>query len=187
MTRPDVAGETRIEGDRLYLRDVRPEDVTERYLAWMNDPDVTRYLETRFGTHTMESLRAFVDDRQRDPATLFLAIIRRDTGEHIGNIKLGPINLHHEVADIGLIVGERSAWGQGFATEAIAALTRYAFETLRLRRLTAGAYAPNIGSVRAFEKAGYRREGLRRQHYACDGAYVDGILLGRLRDEAGGA
>lgn len=179
----DVEVETRIDGDRVYLRDVRPEDVTERYLAWMNDRDVTRFLETRFATHTLDSLRTFVEARRRDPATLFLAMIRRDTGEHIGNIKLGPVDPHHEVADIGLMVGERSAWGQGFATDAIRALTRYAFETLGLRRLTAGAYAPNVGSIRAFEKAGYRTEGVRRRHYLCDGTYVDGILLGRLRDE----
>lgn len=181
----EAGGEVRIEGERLYLRDVRPEDVTERYRAWMNDPDVNRYLESRFTTHTLESLRAFVEERRRDPSTLFLAMIRKDTGQHIGNIKLGPIDLHHEVAEIGLVVGERSAWGQGFATDAIAALSRYAFETLRLRRLTAGCYAPNMGSVRAFEKAGYQREGLKRQHYACEGGHVDGILLGRLRDEAG--
>jgi RimJ/RimL family protein N-acetyltransferase len=84
---------------------------------------------------------------------------------------------------VGLIVGEKECWGKGFATEAIRLVMQLAFAQLGLRRLTAGAYASNIASIRAFEKAGFSREGLRRRHYLCDGEYVDGVLMGVLRDE----
>ncbi|HEY1157453.1 MAG TPA: GNAT family protein, partial [Arthrobacter sp.] len=104
-----------------------------------------------------------------DPLNLFAGIFLREGDRHIGNIKLGPINVHHRRADIGLLVGDRACWGKGYASEAIAILSDFAFGRLGLHRLTAGMYAENEGSARAFEKAGYAREGLLRGHWLCDG------------------
>lgn len=55
-------------------------------------------------------------------------------------------------------IGEKNAWGKGFATEAIQLVTHFAFEQLHLHRLQAGLYASNIGSGKALEKAGYHLE-----------------------------
>lgn len=173
-----------VRGDRIYLRDVLLSDVNAAYCGWMNDPEVTQYLESRFTSATPESLRAYVTARAQDDDTAFLAIVTCDGDRHIGNIKLGPIDRNHGVADIGIIIGEKECWGRGYATEAITLVVRYAFETLGVRRLTAGAYAGNEGSIRAFEKAGFAREGVRRQHYRSGNGYVDGIQMGLLRDEA---
>lgn len=175
-----------VSGERIYLRKICSSDVTETYHAWMINPDVTRFLENRFSAMTLEALQASVDAFLADPKTVFLAIVTRDSDRHIGNIKIGPIDANHGVADVGLILGEKDYWGCGLATEAIRLVTRYAFGALGLRRLTAGAYATNIGSIRAFEKAGFSREGVRRKHYLCDGRYVDGILLGVLREDVNG-
>lgn len=147
----------------------------------MNDPEITRYLESRGTPVSLAALREYVEARRTDPSSLFLAIVRKDTDEHIGNIKLGPFDRRHGLADIGIIVGERSAWGRGFATDAISSLARYAFERLDVRKLTAGCYGPNVGSIRAFEKAGFRVEAVRPRHFLCEGEAVDGILLGRVR------
>src|SRR5205814_2669717 len=104
--------------------------------------------------------------------------VRKDNDQHIGNIKLGPIHWIHRYAEIGLLIGEKSCWGQGYASEAIRLVTTYAFERLNLHKVTAGCYATNVGSVRAFEKAGFVREGVRPRHCFCEGTYVDLILLG---------
>ena len=170
-------------GPRLALRPLRIADVTDAYLRWMTDPDVTQFLESRFHGVTRESLTAFVDAMEQNADSVMLAIIERDGDHHVGNIKIGPIDRHHLVADIGLLIGEKACWGRGYATEAIGLAVRYAFDLLPLRRLTAGAYANNVGSIRAFEKVGFIREGVRRQHYRCGNRYVDGVLLGLLRDE----
>jgi RimJ/RimL family protein N-acetyltransferase len=172
-----------IESPRLYLREVRPSDVNERYYAWMNDPDVTRYLESRFHPASMESLREYVGERLRDRSSVFLAIVLKDDDRHIGNIKLGPINWIHRTADIGLLIGEKDVWNSGYATEAIAAVTDYAFRTLNLHKVTAGCYHTNEGSARAFLKVGFVEEGRRAGYFWSDGAYVDMIILGKLRPE----
>jgi RimJ/RimL family protein N-acetyltransferase len=172
-----------IKGDRLYLREVRRSDVTERYRAWLNDPEVNRFLETRFVPRSLENIASFVEAMDGNPDSVLLAICLKQDDRHIGNIKLGPINWIHRTADISLFIGEKSTWGQGYATEAISAVTAFAFERLDLRKCTAGAYILNVGSIRAFEKAGYEREGLLRAQWFCDGAYTDEVLLGAINAE----
>jgi RimJ/RimL family protein N-acetyltransferase len=170
-----------IEAERIYLRGVRLADVNDRYYQWMNDPDVTRYLETRFYPNSLESLRQYVSEKLGDRNSVFLAIVLKEDDRHIGNIKLGPIDWVHRVADIGLLIGEKACWGKGYATEAIDALCGYAFNVLNLHKVTAGAYDRNVGSVRAFLRTGFQEEGVRKAHYHLDGLYVNGILLGRVR------
>lgn len=147
-----------IQGDRVFLRLAIPADCTERYLAWLSDPLVNRYLETRWKPQSMESIRDFVTVMLEDPDNYLFAISETSTGQHIGNIKLGPINRYHSYADVSYFIGERFTWGKGYATEAIQLVTQFAFEKLNLHQLQAGLYASNKGSGRALEKAGYQME-----------------------------
>lgn len=183
----DATANPRIEGERIYLRRLTAGDVSDAYLGWMNAPEINRYLESRFQQHSRESLLAFVASMANDPKNLFTGIFLRAGDRHIGNIKLGPIHPHHRHAEIGLIVGARDCWGQGYATEAIAILTDFAFAQVGVHKIIAGAYADNEGSARAFEKAGYVREGLMKDQWRTDDGYQDGILLGKVAPRGGGA
>ena len=90
-----------VQGERIYLREVNPADVNDNYYRWMNDPEVTRYLESRFFPNDMNSLREHVHQKLKDRNNVFLAIVQKDTEQHIGNIKLGPIDWMHRLADVG--------------------------------------------------------------------------------------
>ena len=169
-----------LRGNRLNLRSLRPDDATPTYIDWLRDPEVMRYLESRFSEQTPEGLASYIETTIADPDTYFLAIILAEGARHIGNIKLGPVERQHRRGDIGLIIGERDCWGKGYATEAISMLSSWAFADLGLHKLTAGAYGTNKGSIRAFIRAGFRVEARRPEHYLSDGAWVDSILLGRI-------
>ena len=175
-----------LEGRRIYLRKIRPDDVNEAYCRWMNDPSVNQYLESRFYPHTVKSLKKYVEIKQGDRSNVFLAVILKDGNRHIGNIKLGPIDDHHRLADIGIIIGERDCWGKGYATEAIRLMVSYAFNRLNLHKVTAGCYAPNKGSLKAFKKAKFLQEGVRRSHCYYKGKFVDDILLGLVSKKGSG-
>jgi len=170
-----------IEGDHIYLREVRPSDVNEDYYYWMNDPEVTQYLESRFYPNSLEGLRDYVASKLGDRNNVFLAIVLKEGDRHIGNIKLGPINWIHRFADLGIMIGDKSNWRKGYATEAIRSLVGYAFRKLNLHKVTAGCYANNQGSLRAFEKAGFEMEGVRKEQFSWNGQYVDSVLLGIVR------
>jgi ribosomal-protein-alanine N-acetyltransferase len=167
-----------IRGDRLLLRDIQLDDATPTYMSWMNDPEVVRYTESRYSDHSLESLRKFILTNTESQNNLILAITTLSDNQHIGNIKLGNINFFHGSADIGIIIGDKRCWGKGYASETIELIIRYAFTTIGLIKLTAGVYAPNKNSTKAFEKKGFKREGLLKGQCRFEDQQVDVILLG---------
>lgn len=170
-------------GERIYLREVRASDVNAAYRSWLNDAEVNQYLETRFVPQSIENIAAYVRDFDGKSESIFLAICLKETGDHVGNIKVGPINWVHRFADISLFIGEKSQWRRGLGSEAISLVTRFAFDELNLNRVQAGCYSSNVGSSRAFEKCGFRREGALRKKRFSKGTYDDEILFGLLREE----
>lgn len=172
----------RLEGKGIFLRPVDLSDATEEYVSWLNDKEVNQFLEIRFTKHTGVSLRTYIGKVIKSPNTLFWAIVRKDTEKHIGNIKLGPIDWNHKVGDIGIMIGDKNSWGKGFATEAIRLISDYAFKTLKLHKLTAGAYASNVGSIKVFMKLDFLEEGRRKKHVLCSGEYIDVTLLAKLNE-----
>lgn len=171
-----------ILGQRIWLRPIALADVGEQYVAWLNDPEVHRYLETRHQPQTRAAIEAYVNRILEDQDQHLFAICLRQGGVHIGNIKVGPIHPLHRTADLSLFIGARDCWGKGYATEAIALISDYAFRVLGIEKLSAGAYAPNQRSIKAFLAAGYALEGTRRKHYRLGDERVDIVLLGACRD-----
>lgn len=168
-----------LTSERLTLRPITVADATDTYVRWLNDSAVNRYSEYRFVTHTLASVRAYLERTCADERSHFFAIVTRNEARHIGNVKLGPVDVHHARASFGILIGERDVWGQGYATEALALLERYAFDTLRLHKLTAGAVAENVGSVRMLEKRGFVVEGRRREHFRDGERFLDVIEFGK--------
>lgn len=139
-----------IEGDRIYLSPLTAADATEQYLGWLHDPGITWYLEVRHSPPAdLWELRDYIEFESR---RLLLAIVLKDSDQHIGNIKLGYDG------DVGLLIGERDEWSKGYGSEAIRLLTQYAFSELGLAYLWAGVHVANIGSGKAFLKAGWVQE-----------------------------
>ncbi|NQU59157.1 MAG: GNAT family N-acetyltransferase [Rhodospirillales bacterium] len=173
----------RLNSPELFLRPLTKDDASQTYVDWLNNPAINRFLETRFEVQSLESVRTFIEAiNKRDDEHLF-GIFLSETGRHVGTIKVGPIKPHHRVADVSLFIGEKDCWGQGLATNAIRLITGYAFKELGLSKLSASMYAPNIGSLAAFIKAGFRKEGLRRKYLLLDGEDCDMIELGLCPDE----
>jgi ribosomal-protein-alanine N-acetyltransferase len=175
----------RICSERLYQRTLRDADCTTRYVNWLNDRNVNRFLETRHTLQSVQSVTEFVAAVNARRNEHLFGIFLKDADRHIGNIKVGPIGTYHPLADISLFIGDRDCWGKGYASEAIEALSRYALSALGVRKLSASMYEPNQGSVRAFLKAGYKREGLRRAHYLLEGHPCNLIELGLIPEDLG--
>ena len=172
-------------GENVVLRDIHPSDVNGAYCQWMKDPEITRYLESRFQTPSIEDLKQYVKKNIADPDTYLFAIVDKITVRHIGNIKLGPIRRVHRSASIGILLGDKRLFGRGLGTESIGLVADFAFNDLGLHKLTAGCYAPNRAAEKAFAKNGFKREGLRKQHCLFEGEYIDIIELGLINTRGG--
>ena len=172
----------RLYGSKIYLRKVVRSDICQNYVDWLNDPEVNQYLETRHEEQTLNKLINYWDTRQLDSLSPWLAIVNLMTDEHIGNIKLGPINWIHKRADISIFIGNKDCWGKGIAQEAINLVKVWAFESLGLKKLYAGAYVVNIGSIKAFQKCGFVIEGTFKNDAILNNGRVNSVRLGILND-----
>ena len=82
-----------------------------------------------------------------------------------------------------MIIGEKAFWGRGYGTDAITLAVGYGLQDLGLRRVHLLADADNTRAIRCYEKVGFVREGLLRQHRMVGGRAGDTVIMGLLRDE----
>jgi RimJ/RimL family protein N-acetyltransferase len=167
------------------MRPLSEEDATQRYVDWLNDPVVNRYLETRHSTQTVGSCKAFIEQCDRDEYAHLYGIFMRDTGKHIGNAKLGFIHEQYARGELSLFIGDKDFWGKGLAGEVVQGLTQYGFECLELEKVEAGCYEDNLASLRVFLKAGYTVEGFKRSHVESSGSRSGCFMLGIIKSEFG--
>ena len=165
----------------IYLRRLVPDDVTHEYVSWLNNPAVNQYLECRYVVHTIDSVRQYVDYLAReDSDEIMYGIFINSDHRHVGNIKIGPINQKHRHAAVGLLIGDPYYWGKGIATRAIKLVTDILAPRLCIRNLYAGCYSNNIGSYKAFIKAGWLESGKIPGYWLTnDGSQNDEILLSK--------
>ena len=167
------------ESPRLSYRSLTEKDATEIYASWLNNPAVNQFLETRHAVQTVASCREFILACNQNPNEHLFGIFLKDTGQHIGNTKLGFINQYYQTGQLSLFIGEQSMWGQGFASEVVQAITQYGFEQLQLHKIEAGCYESNLGSLRAFLKNNYVVEGFLRNHVVLEGKRQGTFWLGK--------
>ena len=172
-----------LSNKNIFLREVNIEDVNERYYSWLNDPQIGEFLETRYHPHSKENITEFVKSMDGNSNEILLAICILNSDLHIGNIKLGPINWIHGFADVSLLIGDKEYWGKGIATQAIKLISKFAFEKLNLNKLKAGCYQENVGSKKAFLKAGFELEGILKSQWRLDNSFQDELILGLLREK----
>lgn len=168
-------------GEQIFLRCLRKHDASEKYLRWLGDSEITKFLEVRFGPpKSITELKDTIQNVYDSNDSYLFGIFLKEGNHHIGNIKLGPINHHHHYAELGFIIGDRNEWGKGYATAAIQLVTNFSFNELGIQKLSAGCYESNIGSQIALKKSGFVEEGREVFKYAFSGYREDGLRFGKF-------
>jgi RimJ/RimL family protein N-acetyltransferase len=110
------------------------------------------------------------------------AITRAGDDTAVGKIGHWRWQRAHSRSEVGFIL-RRDLWGQGFATEALAAVVAWGFRRLELHSVEAQLDSENRASQRTLERVGFQREGLLRQSYFDGHGYRDTLVYGLLRAE----
>ena len=163
-------------GKTIVLRPLNVSHYSKKYLKWLKDSDINRYLETRWKEQTRQSIENFLLDMETSKSNILYGIFL--DAEHVGNIKLGPVNWNHLHADVSYFIGDKSAWGKGLATEAVSLITHYGFDELGLNKCKAGVYSGNQSSCRVLEKVGYEKEGCLKNELMGPNGWEDHLLYG---------
>ena len=167
----------RLTGSRVTLVPFTPDHLSQRYLDWLNDPEVNAYSRRN-------GMRSTIDDAHRYMASLrpdeiVLAILVRD--RHVGNVKLGPVDWENACADISILVGERDVWGKGVGTEAVYLVGKHLLKEIGLNRVYADSRNPAF--LRLVEKLGWRVVGVQRERLRVEGRFHDNTLVSLLARE----
>ena len=164
----------RLEGDRIYLSPMNPEDA-ETYTKWLNNRQINQYLSVHNSLISINGEKEFLD--KFSTQEFLLAIVKKDNDELIGNIGLEDINYKNGTGELGIFIGEESCLGKGYGTEAIKLLTDYAFKELRLHSIYLRTYDFNERAQKAYEKCGFKEFGRRHESEFIDGKYHDVVYM----------
>jgi len=173
-----------VVGERVALGPLR-RDLAATYGRWVNAPDVREGL-LNLGIDTPETAEAWVDEQvkkgvERPPSAANFTIYDRSDDAPVGTVGLFDISYVHSSAELGIALGERR--GQGLGTEAVRLVLEWAFRTLGLHNVILGALAWNEGGLRAYERAGFRRIGIRRGGATSRGERTDVVLMDAIPDD----
>lgn len=169
-----------IAGAKVELRPFAPEDLSDAYVGWLNDPEVTRFSNQRFRVHTRESCESYLAGFEGS-ANLFLSIRDLASDRAIGTMTAYR-NGYHGTCDMGIMIGDRAYWGAGFGQEAWNLLANWLLKEAGVRKLTAGCVAPNGGMIRLMERSGMKREAVRLRQELVDGRAEDVVHYARFSD-----
>lgn len=175
------------EGTSVKLRALRAEDA-EHHLRWRNDPEVVHWAtggDPCFGPVTAEALaRGFETMLRLDPReSAVLTVEDRADGSVIGMVDYRDLDPFAGQATVGVTIGDRDHWGRGHGSEALLLLVGHLFRAFGLHRVELDTWSGNERAVRAFTRAGFREEGLRRGAVPVAGRRYDTVLFGMLREE----
>jgi ribosomal-protein-alanine N-acetyltransferase len=170
-----------IETKHLRLVPFSEKHLVERYVSWLNDPEVVCYSEQRHQQHTLESCRKFWQSFDDTP-NLYWAIEEATTGRHIGNID-AHIDIPNKVADVGIVLGEKNIWGKGYGSEAWNGVLGHLLGQEGIRKVTAGTMASNAGMLGIMRNAGMIEEGRRPKSFIQGGNEIDLVLVARFADD----
>ena len=142
-------------GRRTVIRRKRIEDAADEY-RWRSDPELAQYDASRPVQAPFEDYQRnwSFDYRFTDMATRSFAI-EDESGRHIGNLMYYNIDRAGGEAEIGISVGERRCWSQGYGSDALAAMVRTLFASTGLKRLYLHTLEWNERAQRCFRRAGF--------------------------------
>src|SRR3954451_5517738 len=152
-----------VTGERVALGPLR-RDLAGAYARWPNQLEVRRGLAS-LGVATRESEEKWVDDKlehsaKREPEAVEFTIYDRSDSTPVGTAGLFQISHAHHRAEFGIAIGERR--GRGLGTEATRLVLDFAFHVMNLRNVMLETLEWNVAGQTAYERAGFRRIGVRR-------------------------
>ncbi|HVD02996.1 MAG TPA: GNAT family protein [Candidatus Dormibacteraeota bacterium] len=171
-----------LAGELVTLRPIEPDDYPA-LAVFANDVELELLGGGDPPTPTPQaSVAAAYEQLRENPDSINFAITANEAaGKLIGQCGLWRHDQLGRTVELGITIGVREYWGRGYGREAVALLVDYAFRLRNVRKVHLSVHANNTRAIRSYTAAGFIEEGRLREHVWSDGAYVDLVLMGRLR------
>ncbi len=169
-----------LQGERVRLRPVQESDLP-RFVEWLADREMTRWLAAMGDPPTLDNEYEWYERRRSDPESVMWSIETLD-GLLLGNVEL-RLTPRAWRAEMGIAIQDKTQWSQGYGTDAVRLVLGHAFRELKLNRVELTTDEANARAIRCYEKCGFEREGLLRQHRLIDEKFGNTVVMAVLRAE----
>lgn len=167
------------EGRLVRLRERRPDEEAPVCAKWLNDPDTARRISAGPMPITPEAERDYILKHTGDS----FAVETLDGGRYIGNCSFFDVNPRARSCQVGWLIGDPAMRGKGYGSDMIITLLKFLFRQRNMLRVGLEVFACNAEAVRLYERLGFVREAIYREHVFADGKYWDEYAYGILREE----
>ena len=159
--------------------------LAEAFTRWGGDTEYTRLLDTDPSrAWSVAKRKQWFEKEMENLEHYYLFGIRSLEGDQlIGFVGLWGISWSNGDAWVGIGIGDRQYWGKGYGSEAMSLILRYAFTELNLHRVSLGVFSYNSRAICAYEKCGFRKEGVIRQAFRREGQRWEEFNMGILQRE----
>jgi RimJ/RimL family protein N-acetyltransferase len=174
------------QGELVRLAAANSETDAELFARWSRDTEYMR-LQSSWAARpssakqAKEELCDWMENEKPNDYEFIIRTLAKD--QPIGSVGLDGIRWSHGDGFVGIGIGDREYWGNGYGTDAMRAILRFAFTELNLHRVSLDVFEYNLRAIRSYEKAGFVVEGRERQVLHRDGRRWDMIYMGILRKE----
>jgi diamine N-acetyltransferase len=170
-----------IEGNLIGLGPMR-RDLVPTYQRWHNGVATARTYALPLPTR-LEQEETLYAELTAASDKAFFTVYERLSWRAVGMTYLTDIDHRHRSAEFGVLIGEAVSRGKGYGTETATLMLDVAFTALGLHSVMLTVYEFNQAGRRAYEKAGFREVGHRRQSHWMGGHYWDEIMMDCLATE----
>jgi RimJ/RimL family protein N-acetyltransferase len=172
-----------LRGERIWLTALNRADAAVM-ARWEYDNEYLRLMDSSPARpRTEDEIARWIEGVSRSNTEFTFGIRLLDSDDLIGWAQLDGISWTHGTSALGIGVGNRSFWDRGYGTEAMELLLNFAFDELNLHRVFLTVFSYNPRAIRLYEKLGFQREGVYREHLQRDGQRFDMLHYGILRHE----
>lgn len=174
--------QTFLKGQKINLRGLRESDL-EMYRDWMENPNATEFMETGAWPISDSDLRKIYEASVNAPENIVFVIEDAANNKPLGVVGLYLLQWVCRRGEFRILIGPDEARGKGFGSEAANLVVAYGFEKLNLETIYLGVNSENIGAVKSYENAGFKKDGIRRKMVYRNNRYYDLLSMSILREE----
>ncbi|MGE7879745.1 GNAT family N-acetyltransferase [Peribacillus muralis] len=170
-----------IKGMFVYLRPIKDEDMESVYKSCQDEEFL--YMTATRNSFTLDQNIKSYKQFSKDPTRYDFAICLLDNNKIIGDLSILDIDQDNKKAGYRISLHSRNTLNKGYGTEATQLAQKFTFEELKLNRLELEVFSHNIRGIKAYENAGFKKEGTLRQSLYMNNKYSDEVLMGMLQED----
>lgn len=168
-----------ISGDKIKIKGLT-KNSQEKIYAWVNDEELRKLTGTIYPISEFEHEEWIKNVATSKEYKVFM-ISEKEKNLDIGTIGLKNFDYLNSNVELFISIGNRNYLNGGYGADAVRTMTRYVFNRLNLHKVYLKVFESNKRAIRCYEKVGFKKEGILKDHCFIEGKYENVIVMGILK------